>query len=282
VAVRVGSAITEAGRRLGTLADVPARRVNPAAVADGVLAQARAVGDWLDSLTDDEFAAATLLPGWRVAHLVTHLSQTVQTVLDVAAQLTSEPPISVADYLSRLPAAATEIDRREQANADGIDRVSATASYASRLEAVADLLAAGPTASVVVAPRGPIRLVDFLTTRAIELVTHSDDLNRALPARPVRLARPALSITCRALAEALAEQAPGQSVELRIPPFAAVQCVPGPRHTRGTPPTVVETDPVTWVRLATGRTTFAEALAEGRATASGERSDLSPHLPLLG
>jgi hypothetical protein len=78
----------------------------------------------------------------------------------------------------------------------------------------------------------------------------------------------------------LAQQAPGRSVELRIPPHVAVQCVDGPRHTRGTPPNVVETDAATWLRLATGQQTWDEAVAEGKVVASGNRADLSPHLPL--
>jgi Bacterial SCP ortholog len=79
----------------------------------------------------------------------------------------------------------------------------------------------------------------------------------------------------------LESRAPGRSVEVRIPPLAAVQCVPGPRHTRGTPPNVVETDALTWLRLATGRAQFAEAVAAGRVSASGPRSDLTPYLPVL-
>jgi len=79
---------------------------------------------------------------------------------------------------------------------------------------------------------------------------------------------------------ALAAKAPGRSVEVRVPPYAAVQCVEGTRHTRGTPGAVVETDPVTWVRLANGDVTFADAVADGRARAGGERSDLSALLPL--
>jgi hypothetical protein len=70
-------------------------------------------------------------------------------------------------------------------------------------------------------------------------------------------------------------------VEVRIPPFAAVQCIDGPRHTRGTPPAVVETDPVTFLRLATGRLGWAEATTAGRLRLSGLRTDLSPYLPLL-
>ncbi|MEQ6901647.1 sterol carrier family protein [Nocardioides sp. YIM 152588] len=79
----------------------------------------------------------------------------------------------------------------------------------------------------------------------------------------------------------LEERAPGRSVEVRVPPFAAVQVVEGVRHTRGTPPAVVETDASTWIALATGATTWEQVLAEGRATASGERTDLAPYLPLL-
>jgi|SRR5690606_25590664 len=84
----------------------------------------------------------------------------------------------------------------------------------------------------------------------------------------------------RALLAALAQRAPGRSVEVRIPPYGAIQCVAGPRHTRGTPPNVVQTDPVTFVKLATGRLGWAEAVEAGVLTASGVRSDLSELLPL--
>ncbi|WP_312855788.1 sterol carrier family protein [Nocardioides stalactiti] len=78
----------------------------------------------------------------------------------------------------------------------------------------------------------------------------------------------------------LEERAPGRSVEVRVPPYAAVQVVAGVRHTRGTPPAVVETDAGTWVGLASGAIDWSEALADGRVTASGERTDLAPYLPL--
>jgi len=78
----------------------------------------------------------------------------------------------------------------------------------------------------------------------------------------------------------LEERAPGRSVEVRVPPYAAVQVVPGVRHTRGTPPAVVETDAETWVALATGELDWSEAVALGRVSASGERTDLTPYLPL--
>ncbi|MCW2807296.1 MAG: hypothetical protein JWQ93_1251 [Marmoricola sp.] len=79
----------------------------------------------------------------------------------------------------------------------------------------------------------------------------------------------------------LAMKAPGHSVEVRVPPYAAAQVIPGVRHTRGTPPAVVELDAATWVALATGEVTWDAALAEGRIRASGQRADLSTYLPLI-
>ncbi len=80
--------------------------------------------------------------------------------------------------------------------------------------------------------------------------------------------------------EELAELAPGHAVEVRVAPDGAVQAVEGPRHTRGTPPNVVETDPQTWLELVTGELRWAEAVAAGRVHASGARADLSAWLPL--
>ena len=136
--------------------------------------------------------------------------------------------------------------------------------------------------AVVAGPRGPIGALDFARTRTLDLVVHCDDLSRSFPDRdPVPLLRPALATTVRLLAELLAGQAPGRSVEVRVAPFIAVQAVPGPRHTRGTPPNVVETDPLTWLRVATGRQPFSEAAASGAIRASGNRSDLTGYLPVL-
>ncbi len=106
---------------------------------------------------------------------------------------------------------------------------------------------------VVRAPRGPIRLADYLVTRAIELVVHTDDLARSLPDQPPPpLDRNATAIAVRGLLGVLAERAPGRSVEVRVPPHGVVQCIEGPRHTRGTPPNVVETGPAD-VATAGGR-----------------------------
>lgn len=81
--------------------------------------------------------------------------------------------------------------------------------------------------------------------------------------------------------QALEDRAPGASVEVRVPPFGAVQCVEGPGHTRGTPPNVIELDVDTWLELATGRVTWEEAFEANRVRASGTRADVSPWLPLV-
>lgn len=90
-----------------------------------------------------------------------------------------------------------------------------------------------------------------------------------------------LKQTVRLLARAFAAAHPGRSVELRIPPYVAVQCVEGPRHTRGTPPNVVEMDAVTWLRLCTGDVAWADVVAEGRVWSSGSRANLSGLLPFV-
>ena len=89
-----------------------------------------------------------------------------------------------------------------------------------------------------------------------------------------------LADTVRSLLRQLAAAAPGRSVEVRVPPYGAIQCIAGPRHTRGTPSNVVETDPATWVLVAVGRLSWAEAVADGRIRTSGNRADLSAYLPV--
>ena len=84
----------------------------------------------------------------------------------------------------------------------------------------------------------------------------------------------------RFLLEQLAEEAEGHTVEVRVPPFGAVQAVPGPRHTRGTPPNVIELDAATWIAVATGALAWEAAVADLRVTASGQRATLAEHLPL--
>lgn len=94
--------------------------------------------------------------------------------------------------------------------------------------------------------------------------------------------RALLADACRRTVRTLAEELPGKTVELRVPPFVAVQCVEGPAHTRGTPPNVVEMGPATWLRVATGRSTFEAEVAAGAIEASGSRADeIARGLPVI-
>lgn len=101
-----------------------------------------------------------------------------------------------------------------------------------------------------------------------------------LRSRETELPRPVLATAVRYLLEELSERAPGNSVEVRVPPFGVTQCIEGPRHTRGTPPNVVEMDAETWLELATGQQTWDGAVVLGKVNASGLRANLEAHLPL--
>jgi uncharacterized SCP-like protein len=114
-------------------------------------------------------------------------------------------------------------------------------------------------------PRGPQLVVSVLRALDGDCAPEPDELRDA----------------ARYLLALLATRHPGRVLEVRVPPAAAVQCLPGPVHTRGTPPNVVETDPVTWVRLATGRLGWADAVGSGVVHASGPRADLAAYLPLV-
>ena len=98
--------------------------------------------------------------------------------------------------------------------------------------------------------------------------------------RAVDRDRETTATAVRWLLQVLAETAEGNTVEIRVPPFGAVQAIEGPRHTRGTPPNVIETDAATWPTLATGELPWAEAIAAGRVHASGQRADLTAYQPL--
>ncbi|GGC80694.1 hypothetical protein GCM10011512_04330 [Tersicoccus solisilvae] len=92
--------------------------------------------------------------------------------------------------------------------------------------------------------------------------------------------RATVATAVRYALEELTARAPGNSVEVRVPPFGVAQCVAGPRHTRGTPPNVIETDAATFLALVTGRTGWVQARESGAVAASGTRADLADLLPL--
>jgi hypothetical protein len=111
----------------------------------------------------------------------------------------------------------------------------------------------------------------------------ADDVGEAAvrAARTAGATRDTTATAVRYLLQLLAESAPGNTVEVRVPPFGATQAIEGPRHTRGTPPNVIEMDAATWLALATGSAEWAPTLASGVVAASGSRADLSEHLPIL-
>ena len=108
-----------------------------------------------------------------------------------------------------------------------------------------------------------------------------DGVAAVTAARAPDAGRPDRALAVRYTLQCLAERAPGKSVEVRVPPFGAVQAVEGPGHTRGTPPNVVETDAATWLALATGAESWADAVGRGVVRASGVRADVSAWLPLV-
>ncbi len=240
--------------------------------------QCGALADALADLPAAAFEEPSVLPGWDLRTLLGHLVGSRAGLVHHLAVPGEGRPLPPAQYVRAYAPAAAEIAAQTVA-ATGDQRPDALLARLREPLAAPDRVA---DTTVVAAPRGPSTALDFARTRVLDLVVHVVDVTESRPDDdPVPLLRPALASAVRTLAEILAAQVPGRSVELRVPPFVAVQAVPGPRHTRGTPPNVVETDPVTWLRLATGRTTVTEAVRHGLVRATGPRSDLTDHLPLL-
>lgn len=111
-------------------------------------------------------------------------------------------------------------------------------------------------------------------------ITEAEGMSAVSAALQASASRDTTATAVRYLLQALADRVPGNSVEVRVPPFGAVQCVEGPRHTRGTPPNVVEMDAGTWLALATGGSSWPDAVASGVVHASGTRATLEPYLPV--
>ncbi|AIR99230.1 maleylpyruvate isomerase family mycothiol-dependent enzyme [Streptomyces glaucescens] len=256
------------------------RSYDPAKIRAAVSAQFGQVRRAVSTLTPEQLALPTRLGEWTVRELAAHITMTVAAVSRALER--AEPAkadLALLDYPSATAPFAGAI-------ADGTRRLAADhpdldALYARTEAELTGHLADAPGSRLLDIRAGAMTLTDFLVTRTVELVVHTDDLNAAVPGLEIPYDRQAVAACTRLLADALAAKAPGGSTEVRIPPYAVVQCVEGPRHTRGTPPNVVETDPLTWIRLATGRTTWTEALERAEVSASGERADLRALLPVL-
>jgi len=316
---------------------VRVRTYDPARCRAALVAQARALLTLVHQLcarTDAEavLAAPTRLGDWTVRSLLAHLGSAFDAITDNLGLPTEDGPVlTPIDWVAATRTAApaiADLAQQRAAEAFGGAPAEVAAALDDAVERALKALDQDYSPLLRVPNRfGPMLFGDYLVTRLVETVVHADDLAAALARACPELCpdpdafphdRQALAAVTRLLADALAVQAPGGAVELRIPPFAVVQCVPGPRHTRGTPPNVVETSPLAWIRLATGRLSWAEATGRlgwaavpgpngntgtgntgtgnmgtgstgngstgnvAQLTASGERSDLSALLPVMG
>lgn len=282
-----------------------ARTYDPEKTWAALTAQVRALSAAAHALDERRLALPSGLPGWDVRLLLAHVVGEIEAV----PRLLGERPPAAARAAVDLPTWAVSTAGAADDKAAGVVRDAAriaaehgdgpaaasaaaaspaapsAAALAAALDAAAERLAAAEPEAVradrLLPHRfGPMTALDVTVTRLVELVVHTDDLTRATGVG-IPLDRAAVAAVVRVLADALAAKAPGAAVEVRIPPYAAIQCIAGPRHTRGTPPNVVEADPLTWIRLATGRTTWEAAREEGTVTASGDRADLREVLPVL-
>ncbi|MGI5456098.1 sterol carrier family protein [Streptomyces sp. CA-249302] len=258
-----------------------ARAYDPVKIRAAVQGQFGNVREAVRTLAPEQLALPTRLGEWTVRELVAHIGMALTAVhraLDRPAPARQDAVL--LDWPFATAASSSAIDDFTRGLAEHHPDLDAYLADIDRT--LADLLDAHPGTRLLETNAGALPLADYLVTRTVELVVHTDDLNAAVPGLDVTYDRQALAACTRLLADALAVKAPGGSTEVRIPPYAVVQCVEGPRHTRGTPPNVVETDPLTWIRLATGRVAWTDAVAEAKVSASGERADLGALLPLMG
>jgi uncharacterized protein (TIGR03083 family) len=274
---------------------VAGRRLDAEVVVPLLAECVDAVGVVVHGLGPVDLARPSVLPGWSVRDLAAHLVVVADSVLHLEALPSTAGVLSISEYLAGYATRAERITGLTQEAA--VEIVDLGAAYDERWEAALHHLASFAGTEKVLARRAAARTADFVATRVIELVVHADDLARSVTAESVGADDLARSVTAesvgaelpaaaeklvaRVLLDVLASRHPGRSVEVRVPPVAAIQCLPGPRHSRGTPANVVETDQLTWVRLAAGRVDWTDAVADGRVSASGQRADLSMVMPLL-
>ncbi|MFI9650129.1 sterol carrier family protein [Streptomyces sp. NPDC052040] len=262
------------------LAGKRARTYDPARTRTAVLAQFDHVREAVRTLTAAQLALPTRLGDWTVRELAAHIGASLATVGRFLGQPEPARQDAIAlDWPFITSAHSATVAKGAHQLVE--DHPDLDAYLTGIAEATRRDLDTHPGTRLLATHAGAMPLDDYMVTRTVELVVHTDDLNDAVPGLGVPHDRQALAACTRLLADALAARAPGSATELRIPPYAVVQCVEGPRHTRGTPPNVVETDPLTWIRLATGRASWDTALSDALVTASGERADLGPLLPLM-
>jgi uncharacterized protein (TIGR03083 family) len=220
----------------------------------------------LEALPALDPAADSRVAGWTVREVEAHLTATTAGLARIiGADAPPKADTDIAGWASATPGLADVADRDAREGVADLAGAVATARAA---------LATADETQVVQQRTGAHTLHDAVHFRIIEGVVHGLDVG--VDPDPI-----AQRIAVKTLVGVLVARAPGRSVELRIPPYTAVQVVEGPRHTRGTPPNVVELGPRAFLDLATGRTSWHEAVRDGQVRASGERADLSAHFPLM-
>ena len=262
---------------------MPYRAPDHELVKVALRSQWRVILDAIDGLSNEDYAKPTRLPGWDVAALVAHLAGNPLWLTRCASAPTASRAMrdhqSYFDVTDSESIGATARQRAHERSHQELQELA----HEWTAEAVGLLDQVDPT-TIIAGPTEPISFADLVFSRVVEGVVHGLDL--AAATRPFSPDPEALKLVTRWLAARLERAAPGRTIEVRIPPVVAVQIGgpegEGPRHTRGTPPNIVETDPLTWVDLAAGRLEWTDAVATHRVSASGRLADLAFTLPLLG
>jgi hypothetical protein len=251
---------------------------------NGVIDQGHHLLDFLGSLRPAEFGRCVPGTDLAVTDVIARLLVGQNMVLTALDRPTTQRPTALPAYC-----ASSGLERHRNATlareiSDHNAGSTLLAQFQQTQQDLAHRLSASDLPEVISHTRVSLKVADVLRLLSLEWVLYSDDLTRAVPRqRPVIVPRTNLADAVRLLADIVRTRHPGGSVEIRVAPFVAVQCgAPSePRHTRGTPPNVVECQPLPFIRLCRGRETWFEAMRWNHLTASGARADLSEWFPLF-
>ncbi len=245
-------------------------------------------------LTPAQYELPAPFSEWQVRLLV---GRTLWFLTDVAGHLDTPSvsrPLTLDTYAAELAVTREQRHQRSVAVVGTDSGPSLGGQFVALAEDIIAMMGDDDLPPLVDTGVGQLSLLDFLRWLVTQLVLTSDDIGRSLAAHgheaPTQ-GREAIATAVRTMADILAARAPGQAIEVRVPPYAAVQIgdpagavsgrlAPAPTHTRGTPPAVIEMDAATFLRITTGRLSWDEAAAGHLVAASGLRADLSPLLPL--
>lgn len=248
-----------------------------------LFAQWQLLVDIVERLEPEEWQRPTRLDAWNVAGLVSHIAGTVGWLSTYASKVVATP--AEVDSLSYFASyddtgvgTATQRRADETTPAHIVDWLRANIAKAHALIAERD------PDEVIAGGGASIRFEDMVTTRLVEAVVHGLDL-AAATSTSFEQDPAALKQVAKWCGKLLERSHKGKTIEVRVPPATAVQIAgpegDGPKHKRGTPPNTVEMNPTTWIELASGRLSWADAVSSYRVSASGRLADLDFVLPLM-